>query len=154
MNERERKVLSQVCKEVLKIDAHIGFASVVDGTGKLLVAKSRTMNWDIICDPLYCYSCSSFYRDYLMFVLQNRKISPFSIVYVDQGFGRSYDDTTVDFEVVGYNNNINLLLTALNMFRDRFLCIYFHPHYNTDMFFSQVLAEFNNIIIRIITAIQ
>jgi hypothetical protein len=36
MNERERKVLSQVCKEVLKIDAHIGFASVVDGTGKLL----------------------------------------------------------------------------------------------------------------------
>jgi hypothetical protein len=154
MNEREHKVLSHVCKEVLKIDAHIGFASVVDTTGKLLVAKSRTMNWDMICDASSCYSCCSFYRDYLMFVLQNRKISPFSIVYVVQGFGRSYDDTTVDFEVVGHNNNIKLLVTALNMSRDRFLCIYFHPYYNTDMFFSHVLAEFNNIIIKITKAIQ
>jgi hypothetical protein len=61
MNERERKVLSQVCKEVLKTDAHISFASVVDGTGKLLVAKSRTINWDMISDPSCCCSCSSFY---------------------------------------------------------------------------------------------
>jgi hypothetical protein len=89
-----------------------------------------------------------------MFGLKNRKLSPFSIIYVDQRIGRSYNDTTVDFGVVGYDNNINLLVPALNMFKDRFLCIYFHPYYDTDTFFSNVVVGLNNIIIKIIKAIQ
>ena len=143
---KERKVLNKMCISILKTNKQIKFVSVVDGNCKLLVGGSRRSYNRQAHEYHYgLHRGYIFYLEYLFFAINNFKRRPeFAISNKN-----SMHNAGLYFEITGSKSDAMVAVTALNKSRDKFLCIYFEPVVQDQVYPVYALEDFNSLLVKI-----